>query len=220
MPKIVLIPTSHIAKESIQRVKEAIAKEKPDLVAVEMDLNRFMAMRKGEASSNLEIIKALGITTFLVYFVFKSIQKWLGKKVNIFPGSEMMQAVKIAEKRGLKIAFIDRDIRETFLRIKEISRREKLKLVWFVVKGLTLGFVLPGKKHEIDLSKVPSNDLINQAISLLRKEFPELYRALVEERDAYMAKALIQLSKQFKTIVAVVGAGHCNGLIKRLSMKN
>jgi len=220
MPKIILVPTSHIAKESIQRVKEAIDKEKPDLVAVEMDINRFMAMRKGEASSNLEIIKTLGVTTFLVYFIFKSIQKWLGKKVNIFPGSEMMQAVKIAEKKGLKIAFIDRDIRETFLRIKEISRREKLKLVWFVVKGLTLGFVLPGKKHKIDLSKVPSKDLINQAMKLLRKEFPELYRALVEERDTYMSKMLMQLSKQFKTIVAVVGAGHYDGLIKRLSMKN
>jgi len=40
---IILIPTSHIAEESIQKIKEVIEKTKPDCVAIELDEKRYIA---------------------------------------------------------------------------------------------------------------------------------------------------------------------------------
>lgn len=220
MSNIILVPTSHIARESLQKIEHVIKKEKPDLVAVELDLNRFYAMRKGHAS-NTDIIKNLGFLTFVIFWILKKLQEWLGKKVNILPGSEMLHAVKIGEKQGLKIAFIDQDIRITFLRIKEIKNMEKLKLIWFVIKGLTVGILLSKikKGEKIDLSKVPEKGLVEQAMTLLKREFPGFYRILVTERNIYMANKLKQLSLDFKKIVVVIGAGHVEGMQKLLSKK-
>jgi pheromone shutdown protein TraB len=52
-------------------------------------------------------------------------------------------------------------------------------------------------------------------MDVLSKEFPGLYRALVSDRDAFMAFRLRTLATRFERIVAVVGAGHETG-IKRL----
>jgi len=217
MAEIVLVPTSHIARQSLENVRMVIEKEKPDCVAVELDLNRYLAIKEGEASV-LETLKALGFFTFLLYWILKRLQSWLGKKLGILPGSEMIHAVEVARKTNARIAFIDRDIRVTLLRIKNISWKEKAKLILFLFKGLTIDYILLKTKRgeRIDLSKVPPKELINQAMFLMKKEFPQLYRILVEERNLYMAVNLRHLSKQFKKIVAVTGAGHTDGLKKLL----
>ncbi len=44
MNKIILVGTSHIAKQSIRRVKKAIEENKPDIVAVELDSKRFYSI--------------------------------------------------------------------------------------------------------------------------------------------------------------------------------
>ena len=219
MAKIVLVPTSHIAAESVRRVRETVEKEKPDCIAVEMDLNRFYSIRNEQASgSSLDSIRALGFTTFFVYFLMKKLQEWLGKKVGILPGSEMLEAVKIGESKGLTIAFIDQDIRLTFARMKMVGNIEMLKLIWFFIKGVTVGFLLSKvKKGEaIDLRKLPPNKLIKEVLSVFRKEFPGIYRVLITERDRHMAHKLKDISPRFKKIVAVVGAGHEDGMKKLL----
>ncbi len=218
MKKIILVPTSHVAKQSLKKVKEVIEKEKPDCVAVELDINRYYAIREGESSS-IEALKKLGFLTFLFYWILKRLQSWLGKKLGILPGSEMIQAVEVARMERVKVAFIDRNIAVTLERVKSISWREKTKLILYLFKGLTIDyFMLKIKRDEktIDLSKVPPKELIEQAMELMRKEFPQLYRVLVEERDQYMAARLRQLSEEFEKIVAVTGAGHTEGLKKLL----
>ena len=58
-----LIGTAHVSKESIEEVKAAIIENQPEVVAVELDLNRFqnmMAERNGQEKQNInlrEIIK-------------------------------------------------------------------------------------------------------------------------------------------------------------------
>ena len=213
MPKIVLVPTSHIAKESLERVRKAVEKEKPDCIAVELDQGRYFSM-KNEKASQREILKQLGFSTWLIYYLFKKLQDWLGKKANIFPGAEMVDAVEMAKKRGLKFALIDQDIRLTFLKIKEVGRREKLSLIWFIFKGLTLGVLASklSKDDDMDLSKVPSKKDVNMAMGIIKKNFPSIYRILLEERNELMAKRLVKLSEMFEKVVAVLGAGHYDGV--------
>ena len=55
-----------------------------------------------------------------------------------------------------------------------------------------------------------------------KTKYPNVYKALVTERDIYMGKALYKLMSTFpdKKILAIVGAGHENGIMGELkSMK-
>jgi len=210
--RITLVPTSHIAEESLRKIEAIVEKEKPDCIAVELDMTRFAAMKMGGGRPS---IRELGIGSFLVFWLMKKIQDWLGKKVGILPGSEMLRAVELAQKRKTMLFFIDREIQETFLRIKSIPAGEKLKLFFLLIKGVVLGSLFIGKK--IDLKKVPEDRIIKEAMGFLRKELPGFYRVLVEERDEHMARQLICLSRQYKNIVAVVGAGHKEGLTALLN---
>jgi len=74
------------------------------------------------------------------------------------------------------------------------------------------------------------SDLITKAMEELDKAFPTLKRVIIEERDAFMvsklrqtAEALIHSSadnQKSKVIVAVVGAGHCSGMLEKLSQND
>ncbi len=215
MAEVIIVPTSHIAAESLKMVERVIREEGPDCVAVELDINRFMAMESREAS-NWQALRQLGPWTFLMFIVLKRVQSWLGRKVGIMPGSEMLRSVRVAEQEGVHVEFIDRDIGLTLQRMNGVSWREKAKLIFFLFRGLTLDSVMAragrGRVVRLDLNRVPPRELIEGVMGILRKEFPGIYRALVAERDAYMARRLTDLSGRFERIVAVVGAAHATGL--------
>ncbi len=220
MAAIIIVPTSHIAKESIRAVEEVIGRVVPDCVAVELDINRFMAMEGSEASA-WQALKRLGPWTFLMFIVLKKLQSWLGRKAGIMPGSDMLMAVRAAEQQGIHVEFIDRDITITLGRLKGIAWKEKVRLLLFVLKGLTLDSMLTktgrGKNVMIDIKKVPPKEIIEEVIATLKTEFPGIYSALVAERDAYMARRLAVLATRFGKTVAVVGAAHATGLERILN---
>jgi len=225
MSKVTIVPTSHIARDSIRLVREAVM-DGTDCIAVELDMNRYQALKEGEAPF-LDVLRALGPVTFLFYFVLKNLQQSLGRMVGVSPGSEMLEAVRLGQENGIHVEFIDRDIGETFLRIKGVPAREKVKLLTFVLRALLLGapksIQLEGGETafspEMDLSRVPPEKLVDQAIELLRKEFPWLYRILIEDRNQYMAHRIRELSNRFQNIVVVVGAGHAKGILEMLRNK-
>ena len=222
MSKITIVPTSHIARESIRLIMETVTAE-TDCIAVELDQNRYRALKEGEAPL-LDSLRALGLLTFLFYFILKNIQQSLGRIVGVSPGSEMLEAVNLGQQKGVQVAFIDRDIGETFLKIKAIPAKEKVGLLTFILRSLLPGASqsvqgLEGLPKSLDLSKVPSERIVDAVMELLRKEFPQLYRILVEERNVYMAQRIIELSQRFQSIVVVVGAGHAKGIREILEKK-
>ncbi|NIO21297.1 MAG: hypothetical protein GTN76_11320 [Candidatus Aenigmarchaeota archaeon] len=219
MPKIILIPTSHIARESLENVRKIITKEKPECIALELDLNRYYALKaeEKERSGFWGMIKSFGIFTSLIYWILKKFQGYFGGKTGVLPGSEMLKGVEIAEELKLPFAFIDQPVERTFFNIKKIPLSEKLSLFWLLIKAV-FGLAYPfGKKVEIDLSKVPPKKLIEEAMKQFRKDLPGFYNVLVEERNAVMARNLKALAKKFDKIVCVIGAGHEKGLKKLLA---
>lgn len=213
--KITIVATSHIAEQSVKKIEETVNKEKPDCIAVELDKQRYIGMKMGGSRPP---IRELGVTTFVIFYLMKKIQTWLGKKVGILPGSEMLRAVDISQEKGIQLCFIDRNIGQTFMRIRSISLNEKLKLVFLLVKGIILGLFNRGEK--MDLTKVPDNEIINVAMEFLKKELPEFYKVLVEERDEVMSNNILKLTQNFDNIVVVIGAGHKNGIVKKLGEAN
>jgi len=227
MPNITIVPTSHIAEESIRKIRSAIETINPDCIAVELDAPRYHALKNKENASSLELIKNVGFATFAIFWLLKYLQQKLGGMVGVVPGADMLSAVDEAEKRRIRIAFIDMDIRMTAYKFKaEIPFSEKMRMVSYALKAvffLSVGkyFVREGKG--IDLTSVPEDDFISQAMKVFSGEFPNLYRILVTERNTVMAKNLIALASMHENIIAVVGAGHHEGLkeeIEKLTNAN
>ena len=213
---ITLIGTSHIAKESVKKVTQTIIEEKPEIVALELDPGRAYALQHNiKRPKNITLLRSLGVSGFLFYLFGEVVQKKLGKIVNLQPGSEMLVAMKTSAKVGSKIALIDRDIQITLRRFsKHFRKRELLKIILDLITS-----VFKKNDLKIDLSKVPSDELIEYAIEQAKDNYPSLYKILVEERDVYMAKQLNKISLLYpdKQIVAVVGAGHIKGILRYLA---
>ncbi|VVB56462.1 TraB family protein [uncultured archaeon] len=213
---IIIVGTAHVSEKSIAEVNEVIEREKPDIVAVELDKARFQAI-KGEE----QVVKEINVKDllsegkfyyFMLHWLLAYVQKKIGADTGVKPGAEMMAAIEQAEKSGAKIALIDRDIQLTLTRFwNKMSFFEKLKLFGSLV-GASLGF----GSQQIDMETVTNEDVVTQLVDELRKLAPSAATVLIDERDAFMAKNLIDLSNQGK-VVAVVGAGHRQGIQKYLN---
>lgn len=211
---LAVIGTSHISKHSIIEVEEAIELFKPDIVALELDPPRFQALiSKKRPKIKLSAVKELGIKGFLFTALGAWVEKKLGKMVGTAPGGEMKAAAKLALKKNIKIALIDRDLRITIRNFfSYLTWKEKWNFFIDLVKGM-FGF---GDAVKFDLSKVPEKNLINQMVKKVKQRYPSFYKALVEERNVYMAKALYNLIQNNTNakMLAIVGAGHEDDIIE------
>ncbi len=212
---IYIVGTSHVAGESVSKVKKAIAEKKPGCVAVELDMNRYAALKsrdKGKGKIELPILQKA------IFLVLRHVQEQLSKETNILPGEEMLAACECAIEVGAKVAFIDQDINVTLRRLmRKLGFFGQLKLLLYMVVGIlgipVRGLVMP---KDIDLNKVPSDEFIEYAMGELRKHFPVVYEVLVVERNRVMASRLKKLGDEFEDVVAVMGAGHVKGVGKLL----
>ena len=212
---LILIGTSHIAKQSLEDVKKVISEEKPDIVALELDRQRLNALMSKEKPKkwNLYNIRKVGLRGFIFSLIGAWVEKKLGEIVGVSPGSEMKVAVRLAKKNKIRIALIDQEIGITLRRFsKALSWREK----WNFFVDLVKAFVLRKKEVEFDLTTVPDEKIIRKMIEKVKERYPNIYRVLIEERNIIMAANLSKLMEQEndKKIVAIVGAGHEKEIIK------
>ncbi len=210
---LIIIGTSHIAKESLIEVENTIKEQKPDIIALELDKKRYHGLlynKKGPIK--LSQIKEIGIKGFLFSLIGAFVEKKLGEYVGVAPGSEMITAIRLARKDKIGIALIDQDIDITLKRFsKTLTWKEKWNFVVDIVKGL----IFRKKEVDFDLTKVPSKKVIDILIKKVKNRYPNIYKVLIEERNQVMAAKLNQLitKNPDKKILAIVGAGHEEAII-------
>ncbi len=214
--KIIIVGTAHVSEKSIAEVNEIIERERPDIVAVELCQKRYDALTEKAEVKEIPVKDMLSqgrFYYFLLQWLLAYVQKKIGADMGVKPGAEMLSAIKKAEEIGAKVALVDRDIQVTLQRFwNKMSFLEKLKLFWSLVLA-SFGF----GKEEIDINTVTNEDVVSQLINELRQFAPSAAVVLIDERDAYIAANLIDASKNGK-VVAVVGAGHKEGIKKYLEM--
>ena len=214
---LTIIGTSHIAKQSLKEVRAAIEGEKPDIIALELDKKRAYAlMSKKKGKISIYDIKKVGIKGFLFSLIGAWVEKKLGEYTGVSPGSEMKEAIKLAKKHKIQIALIDQDIEITLKRFsKSLTWKEK----WNILVDILKAVILRKKEVEFDLRTVPNKKVINKIIQKVKKRYPSIYKVLVEERNHIMAARLQTLmdKNKEKKIVAIVGAGHEESILKLIS---
>ncbi len=212
--EIILVGTAHISKESVKLVEDVIAQENPDTVGVELCQKRFntiLKKDKWEDTKITKIIKEGKTQLFLANLLIASFQKRIGKDLKIKPGAEMIQAIEAAERSSTQIALLDRDIQITLKRAwRKMRILEKAKLLFSLLTGL----ISPEKIEEEMVEKIKEKDIMTQMMEEFGREVPSVKEVLIDERDIYIANKI--LVAPGKKIVAVVGAGHIDGIKRYL----
>lgn len=209
---ISIIGTSHIAIESVKEIESSIPRLRPDLIALELDKKRLGALFARKRRISIKDIKQMGIKGFLFNLVGAMMEQKLGKLVGVKPGSEMKRAFELAKENNIRVALIDQDVSITLRRLSNrLTLKEKLNFFFDIIENL-----FKKEKIEFDLKKVPSRDVISKLTRKFRKRYPNVYSVLVDERNVHMAKNLYRLMQQYNNIIAIVGAGHEEDLVREI----
>ena len=208
---LIIIGTSHVAKQSLEEVERVINEEKPDIIALELDEKRFYSLldKRKKRKISFYDIKKIGIKGWFFSILGAWAEKKIGKIVGVMPGSEMIKAVKLARKDKIRIALIDQDIEITLRRFsQELTWKEKFNFLIDILKAIFSRKEI--KELNIDLTKVPEQKIIEKLIDKVKKRYPNVYKVLIHERNKIMAVNLRKLMKENneKKILAIVGAGH------------
>ena len=211
---LTIIGTAHVSQESVDEVKDAIYEQQPEVVAIELDRNRYtrlkqemMGIETDDTISVTKIIKENKVGLFFTSTLLGYFQSKVGADVDVAPGSEMKGAIEASEDLGIPIALIDRDVNITLQRaLNKMGFVEKLKFMYGLLASV-LGF---GDEDEIEIEDMKNPENIDELMEIFKDEAPSVYEVLVHERDAYLAARIMQLPQD--KIIAVVGAGHKPGI--------
>ncbi len=212
MAEIRIVGTAHVSQKSVEEVERAIVEFQPEVVAIELDPARFSALKKQARDPTVnDVLEVKNFNSLLVQWLLAYLQRKIGVDVGVEPGAEMKAAIASAESRGIAIALVDRDIRVTLLRFwRSLGFFEKLKMFY----ALIISIAEVDNGQEIDIESLKQQNVIDAVMEEFRKFSPNGARALIDERDAYIAHQLILLKAQRPEgkILAVLGAGHRQGV--------
>ena len=207
-----IIGTAHVSTASVELVREQIEQWKPNLVAVELCDSRLRSLRQPDDLDNddlLKIIKEGKSAMILLQSALAAQQRRMGMETGEKPGAELLAAIEIAEENGIDHALIDRDVVVTLRRAwRKMGLREK----WRVLNAL----LWEDDDEEFDLDElIEDSDLLTTMMEEARDAAPRAGEVLNDERDAFLAGRIQQIRGKGK-VLAVVGAGHVNGIIEHL----
>ena len=209
-----LLGTAHVATASVEAVRENIANWGPDIVAVELCKSRHSALtqdRRLDKEGLLKVIKEGKAPMVLLQSLLAAEQRKLGIDEGQQPGAELLAAVTAAEDAGLEVSLVDRDIQTTLRRAwNKMGFREKFGLMWALLAE-------DEDEEELELEKVLADkDLLTSLMEELREVSPGAGEVLIDERDEFIARKISEVRGEGK-VLAVLGAGHLDGVSKYLS---
>ena len=213
--RIVLVGTAHVSRSSVDLVRRVIEAEKPDCVCVELDAQRHESLveqKKWESLDLKQVIRRKQLPTLLLNLVLAAYQKRLGGELGVQPGAELLEAVRVAEELDVPIELCDRDVRVTLRRASRAT--SFFRRVYLMSEMLVAMFAGPPQITEQELEELKEHDVLTELMDDLGRHLPALKQVLIDERDAYLSERVRRSDGD--RVVAVVGAGHLDGIHRRL----
>jgi len=208
-----LVGTAHISSTSVALVRQQIEDWGPDLVAVELCESRKASLLDPEALENEDLLKILNdgkSHMILLQSALAAEQRRMGVASGEKPGAELLAAIEAAEEAAIPVELIDRDVVITLRRAwSKMGLREK----WRVMDAFLW------QEDDDDEASVEElledSDMLSNLMEEAREVAPGAGSVLIDERDAFIAGRLQQIRGKGK-VLAVVGAGHLNGIVHQL----
>ena len=202
-----LVGTAHISRSSADLVREQIADFEPDIVAVELDVDRLQALENPQAFDEETLGSA--IKAGKAPLLLATQQRKMGLETGEKPGVDLLTAVEEAKQNNLSLSLIDRDVKITL-------RRVWSKMGFFQKIKVLNALLAPEEDEEIDVDAIAEDsDLISEMMDELRKMVPAAGEVLIDERDEYLASRIRNEASKGK-VLAVMGAGHLKGVEEKL----
>ena len=208
-----LVGTAHISSTSVALVRQQIEDWGPDLVAVELCESRKASLLDPEALENEDLLKILNdgkSHMILLQSALAAEQRRMGIAEGEKPGAELLAAIEAAEAADVPVELVDRDVVITLRRAwSKMGLREK----WRVMDAFLW------QEDDDDETSVEElledSDMLSNLMEEAREVAPGAGSVLIDERDAFIAGRLQQIRGKGK-VLAVVGAGHLNGVVHQL----
>ncbi|MFX1482374.1 MAG: TraB/GumN family protein [Promethearchaeota archaeon] len=206
--RIVFVSVIHTDLESVNETRRVVKATRPDVVAVELDHERYRQLSNPPDPEETPIVAGDAAQDLMQQLAL--LEKSLGEFTGSDVGDEMMTAIKEGRAIGARIALIDRPMTETIQAMMKVPVDELYRLIG----------MLPDATKDIEeggafnlLAMLKEDGAVEDLIAEFRKEFPSLASVLIEQRDQYVAKALkFILNDVDGKIVVVLGAGHVQGV--------
>ena len=206
-----LVGTAHVSRESVDEVREAIERVRPDAVVVELDANRLEAMTDEERWKRLDIFQVIRqrkVPFLLASLALASYQERIGAKLGVRPGAELLAAVDAARAVGAELVLGDRDVQVTLRRTwRSVSFLDRIRLLGALFGGFFQGVEITDETIE----ELKRGETLEDMLREFAEQFPAVKRPLIDERDAWLASSIMEAPG--RTIVAVVGAAHVPGIV-------
>jgi len=216
---ITLLGTAHVSRTSAEEVAAALDTRAYQAVAIELCPSRFDALNNPDRLAELDLMQVFRqgrASMVMANLAMAAYQQRLGEQLGIEPGAEMRMAVDQAERHGLPVVLIDREIGTTL-------KRTARSLSWWrravLFSGLVTSLVSREEVSEEDIEHLKEGDVLETTFAEFAHDRNDLYQPLIAERDRYMAAKLREAAAQHpgRPILAVVGAGHLKGIAEHLS---
>jgi pheromone shutdown-related protein TraB len=213
-----IIGTAHVSRASAEAVKERAESGEYNAIAVELCQARYDALTAERKWTDLDLYKIIreGKAGFVMAnLALSAYQRRIADQFGIEPGAEMRAAAVAAKENDLPLQLVDRDLATTL-------RRSYANVPWYkrlyLMAGLALGMVSSDEIDEEAIEKLKEGDILESTFTEFAEQSPELFEALIAERDRYMAARLREenLDSSDRKVLVVVGAGHLEGLSKHL----
>jgi pheromone shutdown-related protein TraB len=215
---VYLVGTAHISQESVEDVRATIAQVRPASVCIELCKARHQAMTRADHWRGMDIyriIREKKATFLLVQLIMSSFYRRLGERLGVQPGAEMLEAIHATEQAGAQLVLADRDIEITLKRVwGYLGFWSKLKLATQVIMGL----LIPEPVDAEMIEQLKKQDQLESIMAEFAQRFPEIKRRLIDERDTFLAQKI--RTAPGKTVVAVVGAGHVEGIQSQIQQEH
>lgn len=218
---ITLLGTAHVSRASADKVTQLLTDEPYDAVAVELCPSRHQAMVNPDALAKMDLFQVLrgGKTTMVIAnLALAGYQQRLAEEVGVEPGAEMRAAIHAAQVKKIPVLLIDREVGTTLKRVvQNVTWWQRLNLL----AGLLASVISREAISEEEIEKLKEGDMLESALYQFAEQSPSLFAPLIAERDRYMAarlRAELQ-NTTFRNVLAVVGAGHLQGMAEALNKK-
>ncbi len=215
---IYLVGTAHVSKQSVVDVQTTVEMVHPDSICIELCESRYKSIIQRDSWKKLDIFKVIKekkALFLLTQLIMTSFYRKLGQQLGIEPGAEMIEGIKQSEKIGANLVLADRNIEITLKRVwGYLNFWNKMKMMTQILAGL-----LFSEKIDDDLiEQLKKQDQLETILETFTKEFPEVKKRLIDERDIYLCEKI--KAAPGKTVVAVVGAGHVPGIQTHIQNEN
>ena len=211
---ITLIGTAHVSAESVAEVENSIREIKPDSVAIELDEKRADSIRNKDKYRELDIVKVLrrgeGFL-LLANLVLASFQRRMGQNVGVNPGDEMLAAFRAADELNIPTVMADRAIQVT------LKRAWAKNSFWGKCKLLATLLSSAFSKEDMsaqDIENIKEKNEMDSMMNELAEYMPVVKEVLIDERNVYLAEKI--WNSPGNKVVAVLGAGHLDGVVENL----